>query len=269
MFYDPIKDKLGAVARKSPLFRKFFYKALDTFFLRAWHVQHTILQLFERNATIQMLDAGTGFGQYAWFMVKRFPKVNILAVDVKQDYLDDAKSFFDQTSHASKVQWQFADLTQFHHEPHFDFILSVDVMEHIEDDEGVFRNFYAALKPNGYVLINTPSDLGGSDVEIEGESFISEHVRDGYNMNELKEKLQRAGLTPVIAKYTYGKFGSPAWRLLIKLPMKMLASSKLCAFVLPLYYLLTLPIGLILHFLDVRTENPRGTGVLVVAQKST
>jgi 2-polyprenyl-3-methyl-5-hydroxy-6-metoxy-1,4-benzoquinol methylase len=270
MFYDPIKDKLGAIANRSPLFRRMFYAALDTFFLRTWHVKRTIRGLFAtKNQPLDMLDAGTGFGQYAWFMVRTFPKVNILAVDVKQDYLDDAKRFMDSTPHRNQVQWQFADLTQFQSDQKFDFILSVDVMEHIEDDEGVFRNFEAALKPNGYVLINTPSDLGGSDVEVEGESFISEHVRDGYNLDELKAKLQRAGLTTVQAKYTYGTFGSLAWRWLIKYPMKMLASSKLFALILPFYYIFVLPFGLILNYMDVHSDNKRGTGVLVVAQKQS
>ena len=51
-----------------------------------------------------------------------------------------------------------------------------------------------ALRPGGYVIVNTPSDLGGSDVSGEGdESFIGEHVRDGYNRAELEAKLVRAG----------------------------------------------------------------------------
>ncbi len=61
-------------------------------------------------------------------------------------------------------------------------------MEHIEDDLKVFGNFYNSLKDNGILLISTPSDRGGSDVHNEKEeSFIDEHVRDGYSINDITE----------------------------------------------------------------------------------
>jgi len=247
-----------------------FYAGLDMVFLRTWHVKKHIRQTFRdwpSDKPLRILDAGTGFGQYVWFLVRNFPQAQILAVDVKEDYLENAKRFLDQTPYAQQVRWAWADLTDFHSEERFDFILSVDVMEHIEDDEAVFRNFAGVLADGGCVLINTPSDLGGSDAEIEGESFISEHVRDGYNLHELHEKLRRAGLAPFGSVYTYGRYGSLAWRLLLKYPMKMLGKSRFLAVVLPVYYLFALPIGLVLNWLDVRVHNPQGTGVLVMSNK--
>ncbi len=72
----------------------------------------------------------------------------------------------------------------------FDIILSVDVMEHIEEDVLVFKNFYNSLKNNGVILISTPSDQGGSDVHNDHEeSFIDEHVRDGYSIKGITDKL--------------------------------------------------------------------------------
>ena len=63
-------------------------------------------------------------------------------------------------------------------------------MEHIEEDVLVFQNFYKSLKNNGILLISTPSDKGGSDVHSDNEeSFIDEHVRDGYSIKDITEKL--------------------------------------------------------------------------------
>ncbi len=215
-----------------------------------------------------MLDAGTGFAQYAYFIANTFPQAHILAVDIKQDYLDNAERFFSKTRHKDRIGFAYEDLTDLQATGPFDLILSVDVMEHIEDDRAVFRNFAGVLRKGGYVVINTPSDQGGSDVSGEEESsFIGEHVRDGYNIDELQDKLRDAGLTPVEAKFTYGKFGSLAWRFLIKYPMLMLAKSKLFLVILPFYYIPVLPIGMVLNALDVRTVNETGTGVLVVAQR--
>ncbi len=271
MDYDPIKDYLGDFFSRNPLSQRIFFGLLHMFFLRAWHVKKMLRSLFGRltdRRPVQVLDAGTGFGQYTYFIAKSFPEANILAVDIKQDYLDNAERFFSKTKHRSRIDFAYEDLTALKTTGPFDLILSVDVMEHIEDDRAVFRNFASVLNKGGFVVINTPSDQGGSDVSVEEDSsFIGEHVRDGYNIDELQQKLEDAGLTPVEAKYTYGKYGSFAWQFLIKYPMVMLSKSKLFLLLLPLYYIPVLPIGLILNAMDVRTHNKTGTGVLVVATR--
>jgi hypothetical protein len=105
-------------------------------------------------------------------------------------------------------------------------------------------------------------------VQEEGEeSFIGEHVREGYNREALEGKLRDAGLEPVRSFYTYGEYGSTAWRWLIKRPMQMLGASWASIVILPLYYLAALPIGLFLNARDLAVENETGTGLLVVAQK--
>lgn len=269
MQYDPIKDRLGRFFSRRPLWQRLFYRLLDLFFLRAWYVHRELRRLLApAGRPLRVLDAGTGFGQYAYFMAHHFPHVHVVAVDVKEDYLENARRFFARTPEAGRVTLAPDDLTALRTEGPFDLILSVDVMEHIEDDRAVFRNFARVLRPGGHVLVNTPSDLGGSDVGADGgESFIGEHVRDGYNRDELEGKLREAGLTPVRTRYTYGPAGSLAWRLLIKYPMRLLDASWALVVVLPLYYLLVLPLGMLLHALDVRRTHPAGTGLLVVARK--
>ena len=271
MRYDPIKDRLGDFFSRRPLLQKVFYGLLNMFFLRAWYVRREIRRLLSElspGRPIRVLDAGTGFGQYAYFIARSFPNAHVHAVDVKHDYLDNARRFLDQTPQGQQVTLAQDDLTDLQAEGPFDVILSVDVMEHIEDDRAVFRHFARVLRPGGYVLVNTPSDLGGSDVQHESDtSFIEEHVRDGYNIDELEEKLRTAGLEPVKTIYTYGPYGSLAWQMLIKRPIQWLGTTWAFIVLLPLYYLFALPVGLVLHKLDVEHENTEGTGLLVIAQK--
>ncbi|PSQ81337.1 MAG: class I SAM-dependent methyltransferase [Bacteroidetes bacterium QS_8_68_15] len=279
MHYDPIKDRLAAVAERHPLLWRGFYAALDTLFLRAWYVRREVRRLMRtlprEDRPVRILDAGTGFGQYAHFLLREFPQARVHAVDVKTDYLDRAEGFMRATPHAGRVTFAEDDLTQLEAEGPFDLILSVDVMEHIADDEAVFAHFARVLRPGGYVVINTPSDKGGSDVDAAqadtaGEaSFIGEHVRDGYNLGALEEKLRRAGLAPVHSRYTYGRYGSAAWRLLIQQPMKALGASWAFLPLVLLYYLPALPAGLLLNALDVRADNDEGTGLIVTARRPT
>jgi SAM-dependent methyltransferase len=141
-------------------------------------------------------------------------------------------------------------------------------MEHIEDDRAVFRHFERVLRPGGEVIINTPSDQGGSAVAQEGgESFIGEHVRDGYGTDEIREKLVSAGLEPTEIAYTYGRFGSAAWRLLIQIPMRLLGTGFWTVPLVVLFYIPAFPLGMALNALDMMRRNPVGTGLIVRARK--
>ena len=142
-------------------------------------------------------------------------------------------------------------------------------MEHIEEDRKVFSSFFSMMNPDGYLVISTPSDLGGSDVHSENEtSFIGEHVRDGYSKSGITEKLLDAGFGKVSVSYTYGWPGSLAWRLSMKYPVIMLTASRLFYILLPFYYLAVMPFVLLLNCIDLNIRHSKGTGLLVVAGKS-
>ena len=271
MDYDPVKDRLGRVFWASPARTKAFYRLLDAVFLRSWYVRRALRQLVEAAGPgpVRVLDAGTGFGQYAWWLVDTFPNVLVTAVDVKDEYLRRANTFVAQTPHAGRVAFERADLTlPLEYDDAFDIALSVDVMEHIEEDRAVFETVRAALKPGGFLVVNTPSDQGGSGVTEEGaESFIGEHVRDGYPLAELVEKLETAGLEVTERTYTYGPVGSAAWRMLVKWPIQALNKSFLTAPLVGLWYLGAGPVGLALNGVDLRLHNRTGTGLLVVARR--
>ncbi len=271
MDYDPVKDRLGGFFWKSPARTKAFYRLLDTVFLRSWYVRRALRQRIEAmgDRPVRVLDAGTGFGQYAYWLVDTFPNVEVTAVDVKDDYLERAQAFMAQTPYAARVAFERADLTlPLEYADAFDLALSVDVMEHIEDDRAVFRNVRATLKPGGLLLVNTPSDQGGSGVTEAGEeSFIGEHVRDGYPLAELAEKLETAGLEVIEEVYTYGPVGSVAWRLLVKWPIQMLSASRWLAPLVAAYYIPAGPVGVALNAVDLRADNATGTGLLVTSKR--
>ncbi|MCH8245735.1 MAG: class I SAM-dependent methyltransferase [Bacteroidetes bacterium] len=272
MDYDPIKNRFGDLIAQRPWLTRLFYAALQLFFLRNWYVRRELNRVIRQDSNrenLRVLDAGTGFGQFSFYLAKKFPGLLIEAIDVKDEYLERAKHFFDSQGLSGRVSFAKDDLTDLQASGPFDIILSVDVMEHIEDDEQVFRNFKSVLAPRGLVIINTPSDLGGSDTSgTDEQSFIGEHVRDGYNKDDLSEKLLSAGLLPTEMIYTYGVFGDIAWRLLIKFPMLLLRASKYLVVLLPFYYVPILPIGILLNLLDLRSDNEEGTGLLVVAENS-
>ncbi len=276
MQYDPIKRKLGVFFNRTPAFRKLFYHLLDVLLLRSWHVRKAV-KLWEKQITGSqtILDAGSGFGQYDYFMARRYPGWTIKAVDVKQEQIDDCKDFFRKIK-LNNVRFNVADLTKFVEGDTYNMILCVDVMEHIDEDEKVFSNYYRSLKKGGMLLVSTPSDQGGSDVHHHdhdnhsgdgSQSFIDEHVRDGYGIGEIEDKMKRAGFSKTEVYYQYGTPGKMAWKISMKYPIVMLNASSLFFILLPFYYLITFPFVLILNYMDLKANHKTGTGLIAQAWK--
>ena len=111
MEYDPIKRSLGDVFNKTPLLRKLFYNLLDLLLLRTWHVHKELRAWAEgkQNQPIKILDAGSGYGQYSYFMSGMSPKWEVLAVDVKDEQVADCNRFFKEIGR-DNVKFEVADL---------------------------------------------------------------------------------------------------------------------------------------------------------------
>lgn len=269
MQYDPIKRVLGEAFNKTPWLRRLFFNLLDLLLLRTWHVHQELRgwAAGKRDRPLRLLDAGAGFGQYTYHLSGMSRNWKILAVDVKEDQIADNNQFFHRIGRRN-VLFKWADLVQFREENTFDLALSVDVMEHILEDVEVFKNIHASLREGGLLLISTPSDQGGSDVHGDEEaSFIEEHVRDGYNILEIQEKLRSAGFRKIAARYAYGKPGQVSWRLSMKYPILLLGVSKAFFLLLPFYYFFVFPVCLVLNYLDVTHNHKSGTGLIVKAWK--
>lgn len=273
MQYDPIKRSLGKVFNKNPFLRKLFYRLLDLLLLRAWHIRKELRKRSRTEPAVKtVLDAGSGFGQYTYRMARWFGSAQIKAVDIKPEQIDDCNQFMQKAGLSNRVKFEMADLTQFQEPEKYDLVLSVDVMEHIEEDVLVFRNFLASMKNGGLLLISTPSDQGGSDSHDhdheEGvHGFIDEHVRDGYNISDIENKLKSVGFSKVEARYSYGFPGKISWKLSMKYPILLLGVSKIFFLILPFYYIVVFPFALILNLFDLGIMHKSGTGLIVKAWK--
>lgn len=270
MQYDPIKRSIGNVVQKSVWLRKLFYFLLGLLFLREWYVKNELRKALSRasGGVLAVYDAGSGFGQYAYFVAKNYKNATVYGVDVKEEQINDCNRFFKQAN-LNNATFAVEDLTKITHENKFDLVLSVDVMEHILEDVTVFKNFYRAMKPGATLIINTPSDLAEDhDEHDEGSmAFVDEHVRDGYSAEDITQKLIEAGFTNIRTTYTYGFWGKLYWHLALKYPLQLLGVSKAFFVLLPFYYAVTFPIALLFMLLDFSTANERGTGLTAVAEK--
>lgn len=269
MQYDPIKKNAGKVFNCCKSGRILFYRLLNLLLLRSWYLRKEIKN-WARSApeNASVLDAGSGFGQYVYFVSRLNSNFTIKGIDIKQEEIDICNRFFRREGESSRVIFENADLVAYSEPGLHDLILCVDVLEHIEDDVLVMENLFRSLKKGGMLIISTPSDKGGSDVHESGDdSFIEEHVRDGYSVEDIENKLQQAGFRRVESMYSYGKPGQLSWKLSMKYPIKLLNLGKVFFLVLPFYYLVTFPFSLLLNMRDIRKKHTSGTGLIVKAIK--
>jgi len=268
--YDPVKDRFANIIRKFRFLRTLFYKLLDLFFLRSWYVRDILREYgseLDRQGEWKLLDAGSGFGQYDRFILDEFRNVKVKAIDVKADYLQDSRHYFEQAIRENRIDFQQEDLLELDYPEKFNFVICIDVLEHIEEDRTVMQNVYQALKPGGFFLMHSPSIYSEEDADGD-DSFVDEHARVGYSEDDIAEKLESSGFELTDVAYTYGSKGHLAWELLIKYPMLWLTNMKLWALpLMAIYYVFTLPVGLVLMALDLRDENEQGTGIYALARK--
>src|SRR5262245_30236334 len=92
----------------------------------------------------------------------------------------------------------------------FDVIVSLDYLEHVHDDGAAMNELFRVLKPGGQLLISTPT-TGPAFVLNKIKPAIGltldkyGHVREGYDVKDLSQRLQKQGYN-VLDSSTYSKF---------------------------------------------------------------
>ncbi len=259
MLYDKVKDKLATVIDLFPFLRVIFYFKQHLLFLREWYVFRKVRQYFPPDFPVKFYDAGAGFGQYSYFILKNWKNAEVLAVDLKTDYMESFASFA-QDQGWKNFKCRQADLQDYIPKRHFNLILAIDILEHITDDVQVLKNFRSVLDPGGKLIISSPSNL---DIAAE---FTEEHIRPGYSKEDITSKLETAGFNVVSFEYSYGFWGHLYWLMALKIPMNILKKSILLFPLLVPYYLIYYPICYLFMHLDMLGKNPKGTGIIVVAE---
>lgn len=146
-----------------------------------------ILGTFGDNVGRRVWDAGAGVGHVTELLTQRADFV--LATEFTERNLETLRGRF---ASEAKVEVEFCDLTKpealelTRHE--LDTIVTLDVLEHLEDDRAALTRYREILQPGGALLIKVPAHqfLYGTVDEA------SLHYRR-YGKRELREKLEGAG----------------------------------------------------------------------------
>lgn len=257
MEYEPLKKRLNNLINRFPFCRKFLFFLFDALILRQWYVKRAISSSLSGKKDFTFFDAGAGFGQYSHYVLKSYPLAKVLAVDIEKDILcsfQESRDKFDK----ERIRCETTDLTNYVPDEQQYLIIAVDILEHIEDDLAVLRNFRQAAAPGGRLIVSTP--FAGKEA-----GFTEEHFRNGYTRDDLQRKLNTAGWEIEKLWYSYGFFGNIAWYLTIRIPLTLFKFRPVMI-LFPAYYLLIYPLALIMMNIDYRKDNRKGKGLVVIAK---
>ena len=167
-------------------------------------VQKPIVSKFIGNNLHQYaLDAGCGRGLYTRILIKHAKRV--AALDYSENSINTLKRRLGHLPHLSLYVGS-ADNLPFEAEQ-FDLVLHCEVLEHIENDRKVLSELFRVLQPGGRLIISVPVPPAPYN--------DSEHVREGYTLDEISQLLQNSGFEILRHEYCMFKFSKKLMQLLV------------------------------------------------------
>jgi SAM-dependent methyltransferase len=161
------------------------------------HQRRIIASMLDPLRFDSILDVGCGEGSLLAYLGPRYRCRHLVGLDLSESAIARARHTFPS---ASYIVGNIGDLPP---GESFDLVTSIDVLEHVEDDEALLRDMAAATRR--FVLC----------VTIQGRMRPGEqdigHVRN-YGYGELQEKMLAAGLNPIRTVEWGFPFYSPIFR---------------------------------------------------------
>lgn len=167
-------------------------------------VQKPIVSQFIGNHPHQYaLDAGCGRGLYTRILIKRSQRV--AALDYSENSINTLKRRLGHLPHLS-LYLGSADNLPFEAEQ-FDLVLHCEVLEHIENDRKVLSELFRFLQPGGRLIISVPVPPAPYN--------DSEHVREGYTLDQISQLLHNSGFEILRHEYCMFKFSKKLMQFLV------------------------------------------------------
>ena len=157
-----------------------------------------------KGSYADILDAGCVQGVFSMELAKAHPEAHVVGIDMDPVLVERANAIAKRAGLAN-CRFEVGDVTKLDYDGAFDLVVSVDNLEHVEDDVTAMRVLVRALRPGGRAVVHVPGYerrwlLFGRRVNFD----VPGHVRPGYRTNELVERLTGAGFDISSCQSTYG-----------------------------------------------------------------
>jgi SAM-dependent methyltransferase len=156
------------------------------FFLRLAH----LLRAFDAIGDARrVLSIGCGMGYQEAYLAARFPQLRVDAADIKAT---------EDEFRLPNLRFQHLDIVNPTGGMNYDFVFSIECLEHIEDYRGAFRNMAAKVAPGKYFYLSVPfaSIEEQRDEQARRNAWeVAEHYTPGFDFATLQQYFDEAGFT--------------------------------------------------------------------------
>jgi SAM-dependent methyltransferase len=150
----------------------------EYFFLRLAH----LLDAFDRTESVRrVLSVGCGMGYHEAFLAGRFPEIRVEATDRK---------LWEYEFDLPNLSFGELDILASSGSDDYDFVFSIECLEHIDRYREAFRSMAAKVRPGGWLYLSVPF---ATREEQRDESLIRnawelhEHVLPGFDFETLDD----------------------------------------------------------------------------------
>ena len=161
-----------------------------------WHkgklfLVRNLIQIYseEMKRPLEILEIGCGTGEITQSLMEFG---NVKGIDISEE----AINFCKERNLVNVVLGDINNLDISQEKEKYDFILALDVLEHIQDDLETMRRAHIMLKKDGYFIVNVPAHKF-----LWSEHDEALHHKRRYHSVEIKQKLKDTGFE--IVKYSY------------------------------------------------------------------
>ena len=243
-----------SLSRLERLYIKIFGIPINGLRNRARRVLPLISNRYKR-----ILDSGCGQGVFTFEIARRLPESTVTGLDIDKTLIERNRHIAEITG-LKNCNFKYQDIAETPLEGQYDLVLSIDVLEHIVDDEKVLKKYYNALNPGGDMLLHVPAYYRHwfffkwkVNFEVEG------HVRPGYRMEDIVKKVEDAGFIILEKLYTYGWLETISNNISYVITGSKMKNKFLYAFVFPIL--------LLISWSGRNSKPSQGAGILIKAGK--
>ncbi len=220
--------------------------------LRAFYLRNFLNDLRPNFNPRKIFDAGCGIGIYIPYLKSKYPGARYYGTDIEKKKVNFVKKFFNSKDN---YFWE-GNLEKIPSKDKYDLILSVDVLEHVNDYKKVISNLSKVCNKNGYIFVHTHLIPKNWLFKSTEEWEHKEHVREGFYINELLGTMKKSGFKIIKYKKSLGKIGSFAFEIYL---MCLKTSIILAAIAFPFLSLIS--------FIDYYIYDNRGNTIAILAKK--
>jgi ubiquinone/menaquinone biosynthesis C-methylase UbiE len=185
---------------------RFWQVNKDTKINHLFYNMDKILSVLPKNKKITILDYGCGYGEILLKLKKNNPRSTLIGMDVSNVALEISKKKVRQATYYHVRDGIKLPLKN----TSIDYIIALDVIEHVYDTEMLFKEFSRILKPGGNIIISTPyyGLIKNIIIALIGYDTIYDplgpHIRF-FTKKSLKKCLENVAIKIYSIKY-YGRF---------------------------------------------------------------